>query len=50
MSTAIAKILISFDEYIRLKEIEKKYEELKAEQKGMLLAIFLLSYFTSLKG
>ena len=35
MSTAIAKILISFDEYIRLKEIEKKYEELKAEQKGM---------------
>ena len=49
MSTAIAKILISFDEYIRLKEIEKKYEELKAEQKGMLLDIFLLSYFTSLK-
>ena len=30
-STAVAKILISFDEYVRLKELEKKYEELKAE-------------------
>ena len=29
-STAVAKILISFDEYVRLKELEKKYEELKA--------------------
>lgn len=38
MSTAIAKILISFDEYVRLKEIEKKYDELKAEQKGIYLA------------
>ena len=30
-STAVAKILISFDEYVRLKELEKKYEELKAQ-------------------
>ena len=30
-STAVAKILISFDEYVRLKELEKKYEDLKAE-------------------
>ena len=33
-STAVAKILISFDEYVRLKEVEKKYEELKADSKG----------------
>ena len=31
-STAVAKILISFDEYVRLKEVEKKYEELKADK------------------
>ena len=30
-STSVAKILISFDEYVRLKELEKKYEELKAQ-------------------
>ena len=33
-STAVAKILISFDEYVRLKEVEKKYEELKSDHKG----------------
>ena len=32
MSTTVSKILISFDEYTRLKDIEKKYEELKAHK------------------
>ena len=32
MSTTVSKILISFDEYTRLKDIERKYEELKAHK------------------
>ena len=33
MSTTVSKILISFDEYTRLKDIERKYEELKGTHK-----------------
>lgn len=40
-STAVAKILISFDEYVRLKEVEKKYEDLKADSKGNPKIIYL---------
>ena len=32
MSTTVSKILISFDEYTRLKDIERKYEELKGNK------------------
>ena len=45
-STSVAKILISFDEYVRLKELEKKYEELKAQHeqhKGITCYLILFS-------